>query len=74
MNTFVNAQIETKKLKLYTPDANGKTKSHFLHIGKESKNCPELEVHGTAMERVSEDIWATSYPRMGKIPKTLEAG
>ena len=57
MNTFVNAQIETKKLKFHTPDANGKTKCHFLHIGKESKNCPDLEVHGTPMERVSEDTY-----------------
>ena len=57
MNTFVNAQIETKKLKFHTPDTNGKTKCHSLHIGKESKNCPDLEVHGTPMERVSEDTY-----------------
>ena len=34
LNTYVNAQIETKKLKFHTPDANGKSKCHVLHIGK----------------------------------------
>ena len=57
LNTFVTAQIETKKLKFHTPDINGKSKCHFLHIGKPSKLCPELQVHGTKMEQVSEETY-----------------
>ena len=57
LNTFVNAQIESKKLKFHTPDVNGKTKCHYLHIGKSSNLCPELQVHGTKMERVTEDSY-----------------
>ena len=57
LNTFVNAQVESKKLKFHTPDANGKSKCHYLHIGKPSKLCPELQVHGTKMEQVSEDTY-----------------
>ena len=54
MNTFINAQIETKKLRFHTPDINGKSKCNYLHVGKPSKLCPELQVHGTKMERVTE--------------------
>ena len=57
MNTFVNAQIEAKKLKFHTPDEDGKTKCHFLHVGKSSASCPDLQVHGTKMQRVSEDTY-----------------
>ena len=53
LNTYVNAQIETKKLKFHTPDANGKSKCHVLHIGQNSKLCPELQVHGSKIQRVS---------------------
>ena len=57
LNTYVNAQIETKKLKFHTPDLNGKSKCHFLHIGKKSKLCPEMQVHGTKIQQVSEDTY-----------------
>ena len=57
MNTFVNAQIEAKKLKFHTPDEDGKTKCHFLHVGKSNASCPDLQVHGTKMQRVSEDTY-----------------
>ena len=57
LNTFVNTQVESKKLKFHTPDANGKSKCHYQHIGKPSKLCPELQVHGTKMEQVSEDTY-----------------
>ena len=57
LNTFVNAQIETKKLRFHVPDANGKSKCHFMHIGKSTNPCPELQVHGTIMEKVSEDTY-----------------
>ena len=57
LNTYVNAQIETKKLRFHTPDENGKTKCHFMHIGRKNHPCPELQVHGTKMEQVSEDTY-----------------
>ena len=57
MNTYITAQIETKKLRFHTPDINGKSKCHFLHIGKTSKTCPEHQVHGTKMQKVSEETY-----------------
>ena len=57
LNTYGNAQIETKQLRFYTPDENGKTKFHFMHIERNSHSCPELQVHGTKMEKVSEDTY-----------------
>ena len=56
MNTFITAQIEAKKLRFHVPDKEGKTKCHFIHVGK-SKKCPDLQVHGTKMEKVSEDTY-----------------
>ena len=56
-NVFINLKIEMKKLEFHTPDANGKSKCHKLHIGKENMTCPELKVHGTAMGQVSEDTY-----------------
>ena len=45
----LTALIETKKLKFHTPDINGKSKCHYLHIENPSKLCPELKVHGKKM-------------------------
>ena len=36
MNTFINTQIEMKRLKFHTPDAQGKTKCHKMHVGREN--------------------------------------
>ena len=47
LNTFINTQIETKKLEFHTPDITGKSKCHSIHVGKTSKICPKLKVHGT---------------------------
>ena len=57
LNTYINTQIELKKLRFHVPDKNGKTKCHKLHIGKSDSSCPELKVHGTIMERVTEDTY-----------------
>ena len=57
VNTFINTQIEMKKLKFHTPDAAGKSKCHTMHIGKSRDLCPELRVHGTVMERVTSDTY-----------------
>ena len=55
MNAYLTAQCELKKLKFHTPDAQGKTKCHQLHVGKKMDMCPELKIHGYKMERVSHD-------------------
>ena len=57
VNTYINAQIELKKLWFHTPDQNSKSKCHILHIGKNNKLCPTLMVHGTVMGRVTEDSY-----------------
>ena len=35
----------------------GKSKCHFLHVGKSSKLCPKLQVHGTKMKQVTEETY-----------------
>ena len=57
MITYINAQIELKKLKFHTPDRNGKTKCHKLHVGVRNKFCPNLKVHGTQMQQVDSDVY-----------------
>ena len=57
MNSYINAEIELKKLRFHTPDKARKTKCHKMHIGKPSKTCPKLQVHGTAMKEVKEDTY-----------------
>ena len=57
MNTFINTQIEMKRLKFHTPDAQGKTKCHKMHVGRENEHCPELQVHGTEMQNVFSDVY-----------------
>ena len=55
LNTFINTQIELKKLQFHTPDKDGKSKCHVMHVGKHSDICPKLEVHGTVMQEVTHD-------------------
>ena len=57
LNTYVNAQIELKKLRFHTTDSKGKSKCHVLPIGKENELCPTQKVHGTDMQHVSEDTY-----------------
>ena len=57
LNTFINTQIELKKLRFHVPDRNGKSKCHKLHIGKNHKMCSVLKVHGTEMESVQYDTY-----------------
>ena len=57
LNTFINTQIELKSLKFHTPKADGKSKCHKIHIGKDHSKCPVLQVHGTMMESVSHDTY-----------------
>ena len=57
LNTTINSRIEMKKLKFHTPDSNGKSKCHTIHIGKNATKCPMLKVHGHQMEKVSSDTY-----------------
>ena len=57
LNTFVNTQIELKKLRFHVPDQEGKSKCHKMHIGGNMNTCPELKVHGTVMQGVEEDMY-----------------
>ena len=57
LNITINKEIEFKKLKLHTPNAQGKSKCHTLHIGKNDRKCQELKVHGYPMEKVNSDTY-----------------
>ena len=57
LNTFINTQIELKKIHFHVPNAEGKSKCHKMHIGGNKEMCQELKVHGTAMESVKEDTY-----------------
>ena len=57
LNIFINVQIEMKKLNFHTPGADGKTKCHKIHVGKQNKFCPTLLVHNTVMPAVHSDIY-----------------
>ena len=73
LNTFLNTQIELKRLRFHVPDKNGKTKCHKLHIGKSHKHCPELKVHGKLMPEVSEETYLGDIlSNDGKNTKNIE--
>ena len=73
MNEFINNQIEMKKLKMHTPDVTGKTKCHKIHVGCANLVCPELLVHGTVMQQVSEDTYLGDVVRSdGKNTSNLK--
>ena len=57
LNTFINTQIELKKLRFHVPDKDGKSKCHKMHIGNRQEWCPVLEVHGTVMTNVTEETY-----------------
>ena len=61
LNTFINTHIEMKKLRFHTPDKQGKSKCHKLHVGKANPMCPELRVHGCAMESVKTDKYLGDF-------------
>ena len=57
LNTYLNAQVEMKKLRFHTIGKNGKSKCVKIHIGKHNHNCPTLRVHGTVMQEVNEEMY-----------------
>ena len=52
LNSFINQEIEMKKLQFHTSNEKGKSKCHKLHVGKKCKECPNLKVHGKDMVEV----------------------
>ena len=66
LNTFINTQIELKRLKFHTPNADGKSKCHKIHIGRDHSKCPVLQVHGTVMESVSHDTYLGGHNQFGR--------
>ena len=57
MNTSINKIIELKKLKFHIPEEKKKSKCHFMHIGKDSKICPGMKVHGRNADKVSQAVY-----------------
>ena len=57
LKTYINTQVEFKKLRFHVPDKAGKSKCHKMHIGDSEGTCPILKVHGTNMENVTEDTY-----------------
>ena len=55
LNTFINTQMELKKLRFHTPDEKGKSKCNVMHVGKDMGICPSLQVHGTTMQKITHD-------------------
>ena len=61
LNNFINTHIEMKKLRFHTPDITGKSKCHKMHVGKKSKLCPKLKVHGCEVESVQSDKYLGDF-------------
>ena len=57
LNTFITTQMELKRLRFHVPDAQGKSKCHKMHIGRNHQMCPILKVHGTVMNEVTEETY-----------------
>ena len=57
LNVFMNTQIEMKKLQFHTPDAQGKSKCNVMHVGNDKGICPQLQVHGTVMQKITHDTY-----------------
>ena len=73
LNTYINTQIELKKLRFHVPDHNGKSKCHKMHVGDHEGSCPVLKVHGTVMENVTEDVYLGDViSNDGKNKKNIE--
>ena len=56
-NTSINTIIQLKKLQFHVPEANKKSKCHYLHVGKPNKHCPGMKVHGVKADRVDEAVY-----------------
>ena len=54
LNTFLNTQIEAKKLTFHTAGDNKSSKCVRMHVGKKLHPCPPLKVHENNMDDVTE--------------------
>ena len=57
LNSFLNSQIELKKLRFHVPDKSGKSKCYKMHVGAKHETCPILKVHGTVMAGATEETY-----------------
>ena len=57
LNSYINTSIEIKKLTFHTPDKNGVSKCHYMHIGNKKENCAKLHVHGYEMDEVDKLVY-----------------
>ena len=57
LNSFINTQIELKKLRFHVPDKKGKSKCNKIHIGRNEDKCSVLKVHETEMKSVECDTY-----------------
>ena len=57
LNTFLNTQIELKKLRFHVKNEKGKSKCVKMHVGRKHAFCPTLQVHGTDMPEVTEETY-----------------
>ena len=57
LNAVMNTKIELKKLRFHTIDEKGNSKCHKIHIGKSSKMCPKLKIHGTEMIDANSEVY-----------------
>ena len=57
LNLMINSKIEGKKLRFHVPDKKGKSKCHFIHIGRSCSQCQDLKVHGYSVEKVRFDTY-----------------
>ena len=74
LNSFINAQIESKKLQFHTPDVSGKSKCNSIHVGKQKSACPKLKVHGENIGQVeSETYLGDIISNDGKNHKTIQS-
>ena len=67
LNTAVNSFMNLEKLKL------SKNKCHKIHIGKEDRNCPDLQVHGETMhESSAEKYLGDIFHKSGKNGENIK--
>ena len=68
LNAAVNTFIDLEKLTL------SKNKSHNVHIGRQSKSCPSLMVHGSKMENSDQEKYLGDIvDKSGKARPNIEA-
>ena len=67
LNTAINTFIELEKLTL------SKKKCRNIHIGKQSKNCPSLKIHGSKMEDAARETYLGDLvDKSGKVKPNIE--